>query len=144
LAKRYTLVEGDLYRRGANGVLMRCITREDGCELLIEVHGGECGNHTSSRTLLDKAFRHIFYWPTALHDAVELVKTCCMCQFHTKQIHTPGRMLQMISSSWSFAVWGLDILRPFPRAVGGYRYLYVTINKFTKWPEETPVVKINK
>jgi hypothetical protein len=24
LAKRYTLVEGDLYRRGANGVLMRC------------------------------------------------------------------------------------------------------------------------
>jgi hypothetical protein len=27
LAKRYTVVEGDLYRRGANGILMRCITR---------------------------------------------------------------------------------------------------------------------
>jgi hypothetical protein len=26
LAKRYTLVEGDLYRRGVNGVLIRCIT----------------------------------------------------------------------------------------------------------------------
>jgi hypothetical protein len=26
LAKRYTVVEGDLYRRGANGILMRCIT----------------------------------------------------------------------------------------------------------------------
>jgi hypothetical protein len=26
LAKRYTMVEGDLYRRGANGILMRCIT----------------------------------------------------------------------------------------------------------------------
>jgi hypothetical protein len=26
VAKRYTLVEGDLYRRGANCVLMRCIT----------------------------------------------------------------------------------------------------------------------
>jgi hypothetical protein len=26
LAKRYTLVEEDLYRRGANGVLMQCIT----------------------------------------------------------------------------------------------------------------------
>jgi hypothetical protein len=24
--KRYTLVEGDLYRRGANGILMWCIT----------------------------------------------------------------------------------------------------------------------
>jgi ribonuclease HI len=26
LAKRYTVVEGDLYHRGANGILMRCIT----------------------------------------------------------------------------------------------------------------------
>jgi hypothetical protein len=26
LAKRYTVVEGDLYLRGANGILMRCIT----------------------------------------------------------------------------------------------------------------------
>jgi hypothetical protein len=56
LAKRYTLVEGDLYRRGVNGILMRCITQEDGCELLVDVHGGECGNHVSSRTLVGKAF----------------------------------------------------------------------------------------
>jgi hypothetical protein len=33
-AKRYTLVEGELYRRGTDGVLMRCITREEGCKLL--------------------------------------------------------------------------------------------------------------
>jgi hypothetical protein len=52
LAKRYILVEGDLYRHGANGVLMRCITRKEGCELLIEVHEDECGNHASSRTLV--------------------------------------------------------------------------------------------
>jgi hypothetical protein len=56
VAKRYALVEGDLYRCGANGVLMRCITREDGYELLIEIHGGECGNHASSCTLVSKAF----------------------------------------------------------------------------------------
>jgi hypothetical protein len=90
LAKRYTLVERDLYRRGANGVLMRCITREEGCKLLAEVHGGECGNHASSCTLVGKAFRHGFYWPTALHDAIELVKTCKACQFHAKQIHMPA------------------------------------------------------
>jgi hypothetical protein len=50
----------------------------------------------------------------------------------------------MIPPSWPFAVWGLDILGPFPRAVGGYRYLYVTIEKFTKWPDATPVVNITK
>jgi transposase InsO family protein len=99
LAKRYMMVEGDLYRRDANGVLMRCITREEGCELLAEVHGGECGNHASSRMLVRKAFRQRFYWPTALQNAVELVKTYKACQFHTKQIHMPPKTLQMIPPS---------------------------------------------
>jgi hypothetical protein len=34
LAKRYTMVEGGLYRRGANDILMRCNTQEEGHELL--------------------------------------------------------------------------------------------------------------
>ena len=52
--------------------------------------------------------------------------------------------MQMIPPSWPFAVWGVDILGPFPRAVGGYRFLYVAIDKFTKWPEVTHVVNITK
>jgi len=50
----------------------------------------------------------------------------------------------MIPPSWPFAVWGVDILGPFPRATGGYRFLFVAIDKFTKWPEATPVVNITK
>jgi transposase InsO family protein len=41
-------------------------------------------------------------------------------------------------------MWGLDILGSFPRAVGGFWYLYIAVDKFTKWPEATPIVKINK
>jgi hypothetical protein len=88
VAKRYTLVEGGLYRRGTNDILMRCITQEEGCELLAEVQGGECGNHASSHTLVGKAFQHGFYRPTTIQDTVELVKTCSACHFHAKQIHT--------------------------------------------------------
>jgi hypothetical protein len=123
---------------------MRCITQEKGHELLTEIHGGECGSHSSSCTLVVKAFRHDFYWPTALQDATELVKSCEACQFHAKQIHTPAQALQMIPPSWPFAVWGVDILGPFPRAIGGYRFLFVAIDKFTKWPEATPVVSITE
>jgi hypothetical protein len=50
----------------------------------------------------------------------------------------------MILPSCLFAVWGLDILGPFSRAIGGYRYMHVAIDKFTKCLEATPVVKINK
>jgi hypothetical protein len=136
-------IEGDLYRCGANDILMRCITQEEGHELLTEVHGCECGNHASSFMLVGKFCQHDFYCPTAIQDAIELVKTCRAYQFHAEQIYTSAQTLQMIPSSWPFAVLGLDILGPFPRAIGGYRYLYVAIEKFTKWLEVTPVVKIN-
>jgi hypothetical protein len=38
----------------------------------------------------------------------------------------------------------VDILGPFPRAVGGYHFLFVAIDKFTKWPEATPMVNITQ
>jgi transposase InsO family protein len=50
----------------------------------------------------------------------------------------------MIPPSWPFAVWGVDILGPFPRAIGGYRYLFVAIDKFTKLLEATSVVNITQ
>jgi transposase InsO family protein len=56
----------------------------------------------------------------------------------------PAQTLQMILPSWPFVVWGLDIVEPFPCAISRYRFLYVAIDKFTKWLEATPVVKINK
>jgi hypothetical protein len=119
LAKRYTVVEGDLYHRGANDILMRCITQEEGRELLTEIHGDECRSHSSSRTLVGKAFWYGFYWPTALQDAAELVKSCKACQFHAKQIHTPAQALQMIPLSWPFAIWGWISWDHFPGLSAG-------------------------
>nr|CAH67521.1 OSIGBa0131L05.2 [Oryza sativa] len=144
ISKRYVLVEGTLYRRAANGVLLKCIPREQGVELLTDVHEGECGAHSASCTLVGKAFRQGFYWPTALNDAVDLVRRCRACQFHARQTHQPAQALQTIPLSWPFAVWGLDILGPFRRAPGGFEYLYVAVDKFTKWPEAYPVIKIDK
>jgi transposase InsO family protein len=39
-------------------------------------------------------------------------------------------------------VWGLDILGPFPHAIRGFEFLYVAIDKFTKWPEVEPMRKV--
>jgi transposase InsO family protein len=138
-ATAYCLQDGELYRKRPNGVLLWCISEEQGRELLADVHGEDCGHHSSSRTLAGKAFRSGFYWPTVLRDAAELVRSCEACQFHAKQIHQPAQELQTIPLSWPFAVWGLDILGSFSRAAAGYRYLYVAIDKFTKWAEVEPV-----
>jgi hypothetical protein len=73
----YVVIGTELYRRSAsNGVLMKCILRSEGLQLLQEIHGGECGNHATFVNLVGKAFRSGFYWPIALADAQDLVRQC--------------------------------------------------------------------
>jgi hypothetical protein len=69
----YTLIGGTLYRRGATGVLMKCIHSAIGKQLLDEIHVVQCGVHATSRTLVRKVFRPGFYWPTTKSHAAELV-----------------------------------------------------------------------
>jgi hypothetical protein len=44
----YTLIGEALYRRGAMGVLMKCISLITGRQLLDEIHAGQCGIHAAS------------------------------------------------------------------------------------------------
>jgi hypothetical protein len=55
-AKAFVLIDGKLYKRGAAGILMRCILGDQGRELLQEIHAGTCGHHAGLRTLVGKAF----------------------------------------------------------------------------------------
>jgi hypothetical protein len=79
-SKGFVLVDSKLYRRGArSGVLMKCVMKEDGYDILREIHEGVCGNHAASRTLVGKAYRVGFWWPTAVSDAEDLVRRCQNC-----------------------------------------------------------------
>ena len=80
----YRIQDGELYRKRPNDVSLRCISREQGLELLADIHGGDCGHHSSSRTLVGKAFCSGFYSPMALNDATELVRSCEAYEFHAK------------------------------------------------------------
>jgi hypothetical protein len=74
-SKNYILIGDNVYRRVASsGVLLKYITREEGKEILEEIHSDCCGNHAASRTLVGKTFRTSFYWLTALKDAEELIR----------------------------------------------------------------------
>jgi ribonuclease HI len=78
--KSYVLVGDKLCKPGrSSGVLMKCVPRQEGKDILEEIHKGVCGNHASSRTLVRKAFRRAFYRPTALGDADELIRRCQGC-----------------------------------------------------------------
>ena len=60
-ATAYCIQDGELYRKRPNDVSLRCISREQGRELLADIHGGDFGHHSSSRTHVGKAFHSGFY-----------------------------------------------------------------------------------
>jgi hypothetical protein len=136
------VVEGKLWRKNAKAeVLMKCIEQEDGIKLLEEIHSGTYGNHAASRTLVGKAFRPGFYWPSAAADAEKLVRHCANCQFFSKRIHVPAHEIQTIPASWPFACWGLDMIGPFKPAPGNFKFVFVLIDKFSKWIKYMPLVE---
>jgi hypothetical protein len=142
-SKGFVLVDNKLYRRGArSGVLMKCITREDGYDILREIHEGVCGNHATSRTLVGKAYRAGFWWPTAVSDAEDVVRRCQNCQFFSKQSHVPTHSLITVPPSWLFACWSLDMIGPFTTAPGRFTHVLVAIDKFSKWIKYKPIAKL--
>ena len=60
-ATAYCIQDGELYRKRPNDVSLCCISKDQGKELLTDIHGGDCGHHSSSWTLVGKVFRSGFY-----------------------------------------------------------------------------------
>ena len=135
-SKSFVLVGNNLYKRSASGILMKCLTLEEGKDILREIHEGVCGNHAASRTLVGKAYRSGFFWPTAVSDAEDLVRRCPGCQFFGKKTHVPIHNLITIPPSWPFACWSLDMIGPLTVAPGGFNHVLVAVDKFTKWIEQ--------
>jgi hypothetical protein len=84
-SKMYHLIDMILYRQGVNDMMMKCIFREEGIQLLQDIHIGVCGSHSSWHSIIGKAFKHGFYWPTTKDDVMEVITKCEDCQFFQKQ-----------------------------------------------------------
>jgi hypothetical protein len=61
MAKSFALIDGELYKRAASGVLQRCVPISQGRELLRDIHASVCRLHAVPRTLVGNAFRQGFY-----------------------------------------------------------------------------------
>nr|GEU68800.1 hypothetical protein [Tanacetum cinerariifolium] len=70
--------------------------------------------HASPRSVVAKALRSEYYWPTMHADARKLIGECNNYQ-------------------------GIDIARPFLEGPGKVKFLMVAIDYFTKWIEAKPM-----
>ncbi|GKV47270.1 hypothetical protein SLEP1_g54184 [Rubroshorea leprosula] len=138
-ASRYTLIDGVLYKRSFSLPLLRCLNPYEAEYALREVHEGVCGSHVGARTLAHKVLRQGYYWPNMYKDATHFVQRCLKCQFFAHLTHQPAEELTTLVAPWPFAQWGLDLLGPFVKGVGGVTHLIVGVDYFTKWVEARPL-----
>ncbi|GKC43481.1 reverse transcriptase domain-containing protein [Tanacetum coccineum] len=98
--------------------------------------------HAGPRSVVAKALRLGYYWPTMHTDARKLIRECNSCQVHRPVPRNPQQKLTPITSPWTFYKWGIDIAGPFPEGPGKVKFLIVAIDYFTKWIEVKPVATI--
>lgn len=72
----YTIIFGDLFRKGLDGSLIRCLEKYESKCALAEVHDVICGSHSNGLGLAQKLLRSGYYWPTMQTNVVCYAKSC--------------------------------------------------------------------
>ncbi|KAK3003569.1 hypothetical protein RJ639_018904 [Escallonia herrerae] len=111
---------------------------------LREVHEGICGQHLGGRALAHKVLRQGYYWPTMHRDALDYTKKCDACQRFSSIPRQSPSPLSSLSSPIPFAMWGMDIMGPFPPATAQRRFVIVAVDYFTKWVEAEALATISE
>ncbi|GKB05647.1 reverse transcriptase domain-containing protein [Tanacetum coccineum] len=142
-ARQYELMDGILYRRSFLRPWLRCVGPLQADYVIREIHEGSRSMHVGPRSVVTKAMRSGYYWPTIHRDVRDMILKCKDCQVHRPVPRNPQQPLTLITSPWPFYKWGIDIAGPFPKGPGKVKFLIVAMDYFTKWIEAKVVATIS-
>ena len=92
-----------------------------------------------------KILRAGYYWSTMEADCYQHSRTCHKCQVYVNKVHVPPVHLNVLTSPWPFAMWGIDMIGEIrPNASNGHQFILVAIDYFTKWVEAASFVIVTK
>ena len=123
-ASYYVILDGELLKRGLTTPLLKCLNSQQADYVMRELHEGICGLHTRGRSLATKTVRAGYYWPTLRANALNFTKRCRRCQEFSNVPRIFLDNLHSLSFPWPFAMWGMNILGPLPKAPGAIIYRY--------------------
>jgi len=99
-ATKYVLLEGELYYRTIDGILLRCLGDDEAKNLMGEIHEGVCGAHQSTFKMKWMIRRNGYYWPTILEDCFKYFKGCQGCQKFGNVQRAPASAMNPIIKPW--------------------------------------------
>ena len=101
----------------------------------------ERGGHLGARKV-KALIRQRFTWPGMAKDVVLHCQSCEVCQKCGKNKARKVPLMEREILSKPFEVLAMDIVGPFPKGKGGYRYLLTAICMSSKWPEAIPLKSV--
>ena len=104
--KQYSIISGELYKSGILAQLLKCISKEQGIQLLSKMHTGMCRAHRGPHEIAHRAMRQGLYWPTAIENTKELVRSCKGCQMFAKKQKALANPTKSIFPTWPLQRWG--------------------------------------
>ncbi|GJV53942.1 reverse transcriptase domain-containing protein [Tanacetum coccineum] len=131
-ARQYELVEGVLYRRSFLTLWLRYVGTFQAAYVIREIHERSCSMHAGPRSVVAKAMRLGYYWPTMHRDTREMIRACNDCQVHRPVPRDLQHPLTLIMAPWPFYKWGIDIAGPFWRAQESHGDTPLSLNYGTK------------
>ncbi|GAB2268987.1 hypothetical protein Dimus_038752 [Dionaea muscipula] len=144
-ALNFVLIEGELFKKRPDGILLRCVSEPEAKTIMTEVHEGVCGAHQAGVTMRWLIMRSGYYWPTMGKDCVKHAKGCLACQRHGPIQRAPAQNLAPIIKPWSFRGWAIDLIgKIYPPSSKRHTFIIVATDFFTKWVEAIPLREITQ
>ncbi|XP_022552509.2 uncharacterized protein LOC106358498 [Brassica napus] len=103
-AARYCISQEKRYRRSFSGPYLRCVTPQEAARILVELHKGDYGSHSSGRSLVLRARRVGYYWPTMAAGADRQAKHNDKCQRHAPEALSRITDLQIHKFLWTYVI----------------------------------------
>ena len=116
-AKYYLWDKPYLFKRCADGIIRRCVPREEAQRILWHCHGSQYRGHFGGERTTTKVLQCGFYWPTLYRDSREFVRNCDSCQRAGNLPHGYAMPQQGILEIELFDVWGIDFMGAFPTII---------------------------
>jgi hypothetical protein len=138
---QYRLINLVLFQINYDGVLLRCLEREDVDKVLTELHDGPVRGHFAGNTTAHKILRAGYYWPTLFKDAHTHARNCKTCQLSVRKEKRVAIPLQPVTVSRPFE----DIIGEItPSSSKLHKYILTATNYFTRWVEAIPLTHVNE
>jgi hypothetical protein len=138
-SKKYFWDAPYLFKLGNDGVMRRCVPREERLEILRKCHSAEYGGYFSHFRTQAKVWSSGFYWPEMHEDTKRYVASCPECQRTGNIYQRNSKPLKYNLQIDLFDVWGI-FMGPFKNS-NGYEHILVMVDYVSKWVEAMPCRK---